>query len=146
MWATNNPHHQLLWHATHKLHGPCYHHHHSWLQPCLTTNSQKGTAKYNKNVMHVKSLKLRQSTTLYQSRDTFTEAIHGLNQKISYILNVIIVSLAFMFSPQRQYKKVQPSACCNKSWVTPSSVTEKVANLQSRPYGDAELSSKVVPT
>jgi hypothetical protein len=79
--------------------------------------------------MHAKSLKLGQSTTLYQSQDTFTEAKKGLNQKNSYILNVIFVSLAFMFLPQRQYKKVQPSARCNKSEVTPSSVIEKVTKL-----------------
>jgi hypothetical protein len=81
MWATNNPHHQLLQQTTHKLRGPHYHHHHSWLQLRLTINSQKGTAKYNNIVMHTKNLKLGQSTTLYQIRDTFTEAIHGLNQE-----------------------------------------------------------------
>jgi hypothetical protein len=41
-----------------------------------------------------------------------------------------------MSLPQRQYEKVQPLACCNKSGVTPSSVTEKVTKLQSRSYGD----------
>jgi hypothetical protein len=28
MWATSSPQHQLLQQATHKLHGPCYYHHH----------------------------------------------------------------------------------------------------------------------
>jgi hypothetical protein len=39
MWATNSPQHQLLLQATHKLHGPRYHHHHPWLQSCLTISS-----------------------------------------------------------------------------------------------------------
>jgi hypothetical protein len=64
-----------------------------------------GTARYNNNVMHTKSLKLRHSTTLYQSQDTFTEAIQGLDQKKSYILNVIFVSLAFMFLPEDNIRR-----------------------------------------
>jgi hypothetical protein len=51
------------------------------LQLCLTINSEKGTAKFNNNVMNTKSPKLGQSTTLYQNQDTFTEAAEGLNQK-----------------------------------------------------------------
>jgi hypothetical protein len=104
MWVTNNPQHQLFRQATHKLHGPRYHHHHSWLPPRLTTKSQKGTARYNNNVMHAKSLKLGQSTTLYQSRDTFTKAIQGLDQK-KFINNLIFVSLAFMFLPKDNMRR-----------------------------------------
>jgi hypothetical protein len=63
----------------------------------------------------------------------------GSIKKLSYTLNVIFISLSFMSLPQRQFEKVQPSACCNKSGVTPSSVIEKVRKLQSRSYGDAEL-------
>jgi hypothetical protein len=137
MWATNNPRHQLLRQATHKLHGPRYHHHHhSWLQTHLTTNSQKGTTRYNNNVMHTKSLKLGQLTALYQSRDTFPEVIQGLNKKIIHTQCNLCFSCFYVFT-RRQYKKVQPSACCNKSGVTPSRVTEKVKKLQSCSYRDA---------
>jgi hypothetical protein len=40
----------------------------------------------------------------------------------------------FMFLPQKQFEKVQPSTRCNKSMVTPSIVTTKVKKLQSRSY------------
>jgi hypothetical protein len=47
----------------------------------LIIKSQKGTAKFNNSTMHAKSPKLGQSTALYLSRDTFTEAAQGLNQE-----------------------------------------------------------------
>jgi hypothetical protein len=97
MWATSSPQHQLLHQATRKLHGPRYHHH--YLQPCLTISSQKGTVKHNNSVIHVKSPKLAQSTVLCPSRDTFTEAIQGLNQKI-FILNVLFTFLSLYSSPE----------------------------------------------
>jgi hypothetical protein len=50
-------------------------------QLCLIIKSQKGTAKFNNSTTHAKSLKLELSTTLYLSRDTFTEAAQGLNQE-----------------------------------------------------------------
>lgn len=63
----------------------------------------------------------------------------GSIKKLSYTFNVIFISLGFISLPKRQFEKVQPSACCNKYWVTPSSVTKKVKKLQSRSYGDAKL-------
>jgi hypothetical protein len=83
MWATSSPQHQLLQQAIHKLHGPHYHHH-PCLQSGLTINRQKGITRHN-SVIRVKSLKLGQSTTLCQSRDTFTEAILGLDQNIFHV-------------------------------------------------------------
>jgi hypothetical protein len=60
-------------------------------------------------------------------------------KKLPYTSNVIFISLDFMFLPQRKFEKVQPLTYCNKSGVTPSSVTERVKKLQSHPYRDAEL-------
>jgi Mn-dependent DtxR family transcriptional regulator len=41
--------------------------------------------------------------------------------------------------PQKHFKKVHPSTLCNKSDITPSSVTKVLKKLQSRSYRDAEL-------
>jgi hypothetical protein len=96
MWATSNPQHQLLRQVTLELHGLRYHHHHLWHQPCLTISRQKGIVKRNNSVIHVKSPKLAQQTTLCLGQDTFSEAIQGLNQKI-FILNVLFIILSSYF-------------------------------------------------
>jgi hypothetical protein len=56
-------------------------------------------------------------------------------KKLSYTSNVIFITLDFMFLPQRQSEKIQPSTCCNKSGVTPSSVTKRVKTSKVVPMG-----------
>jgi hypothetical protein len=102
LWATSSPQHLLLQQAIHKMHGPHYHHH-PWLQSCLTINQQKGIARHN-SVICVKSLKLGQSTTLCQSRDTFTKAIQWLDQIFS-MFDVIFALLIFMFFPKDNMRR-----------------------------------------
>jgi hypothetical protein len=50
----------------------------------------------------------------------------------SFQVQCIFYFSILIFPLQRQYKKVQPSDCCNKFVVTPSSVTRRVTKLQSR--------------
>jgi hypothetical protein len=137
MWATSSPQHQFLRQAIHKLHGPRYHHHHPWLRSCLIINRKKGiVGQYS--VIRVKSLKLGQSTTLCQSRDTFIEAIQGLNQTFS-IFNVIFALLIFMFFPKENIRRYNLQFVVMNLGATPSSVAEEMKKLQSRSCGDAEL-------
>jgi hypothetical protein len=93
------------------------------------------------------------NSTVQVSRHIYWSYI-GAGLTFSYTPIVIFISLIFMFLPQKQFEKVQPSTCCNKYVVTPSSVTVKVKKLQNRLYGNVQLkyhlskrwkSSKVVP-
>jgi hypothetical protein len=88
--------------------------------------------------MQEKSPKLELLTILFQSLGTFTETTEGKTKNFVYTYCSFHFS-HFMFLPQKQFEKVQPSICCNKSVVIPSSVTAKVKKLQSRFYGDVEL-------
>jgi hypothetical protein len=52
----------------------------------------------------MKSLKLAQSTALCLSRDTFSEATQGFNQKI-FILNAIFTFLPLYFPPENNIRR-----------------------------------------
>jgi hypothetical protein len=72
MWAINL---QLLSlrQAIHKLPGPSFHCHHHCHPLMLKASSQNGASTPNSNTTLGRSLKLVQSTTLYQNRSTFIE-------------------------------------------------------------------------
>jgi hypothetical protein len=72
MWATNL-HLLLLRQAIHKLLGLSSHHHHHCNLLTPEVSSQKGASTPNSNVTSGKSLKLVQSTTLYQNQSIYTE-------------------------------------------------------------------------
>jgi hypothetical protein len=59
----------------------------------------------------------------------------GWIKKLSNTSNVIFISPHFMFLPQIQFEKVQPSTCCNESGVKPSSVTKRVKSTKVVPMG-----------
>jgi hypothetical protein len=111
----------------------------TWHERRPKINSPRDIAKFCNNAIQGKRPKPGRLTALYQNQDIFTEATEGLNQKTFIHTQCNFISFDFMFLLQKQFKKVQPSACCNKFGVTPSSVTEKVKKLQSRSYGDVEL-------
>jgi hypothetical protein len=53
----------------------------------LTISSLRGNVKFSSSVMQEKSPKLKQSTTLFQNLDIFTEATEGLDQEFdAYLL------------------------------------------------------------
>jgi hypothetical protein len=81
--------------------------------------------------MQGKNPKLKQLTTLFQNPNISTEAPEGLCQKSEAYLLYFLFLLLYIL-PQKHFNKVHPSTLCNKSKVTPSSVTKVPNMLQSR--------------
>jgi hypothetical protein len=143
MYATNNHFNslqlQLPQQVPLQLGGPYINHPHQ-SQLCLTINSLKGNIRIINSMMRGKNLKLQQSTALFRNPNISTKAPEGLHQASeAYLLYLFLYIL-----PQKHFKKVHPSTLCNKSDVTPSSVTKVLKKLQSRSYRDAEL--KIPPS
>jgi hypothetical protein len=90
IWATNLQ-LLLLRQAIHKLPGLSFHCHHFCHLLILKASSQKGTNTLNNNVTLGKSLKLVQSTTLYQNRSTFTERYPTSEALLSFMPFLLFV-------------------------------------------------------
>jgi hypothetical protein len=80
----------LLRQAIHKLPGLSFHHHHHCSLLIPEANNQKGASTPNNNVTSRRSLKLVQSTALYQNQNTYTEQYPASE--------ILLFSMPFLFS------------------------------------------------
>jgi hypothetical protein len=100
----------LLRQVIHKLPGLSSHCHHHFHLLIPETSSQKGASTHNSNVTSGRSPKLVQSTTLYQSRSTYTEEYPTFEVLLSF--------MTFYFVCEKQVMKNLVSISCNNCAYT----------------------------
>jgi hypothetical protein len=97
----------LLRQVIHKLPDPSFHCHHHCHLHMPEASSQKGDSTPNSNATSGRSLKLVQSTTLYQNRSTYTEKYPTSE--------VLLPFMPFYFLSEKKVMENLVSISCNNS-------------------------------